>query len=165
MVLPFLLIVLLVGCSRINPPETPISTCFKCDAEIQYKDMSIKGHITRVSAGTLKVELTEPASLNGMSMEWDGETISVELYGMTFNVDPSTIPTSGLGESILDALDTTMRTKGNSTLTDEGLKTSATGQNGDFVVLSDPSTGSLISLTIPTINLSASFSNFAVSIV
>jgi hypothetical protein len=83
MVLSFLLIVLLVGCSRINPPEQPISTGFECDAKIEYKDMLIKGHITRVSAGTLKMEITEPASLNGMSMEWDGETISVKLYGMT----------------------------------------------------------------------------------
>lgn len=58
-----------------------------------------------MSAGTLKMEFTEPATLNGMSMEWDGETSRSKLAGLSFGVDPAAVPESALGKGLLDALD------------------------------------------------------------
>lgn len=85
-----------------------------------YQDMRVKGHLTRMSAGTLKMEFTEPATLNGMSMEWDGETISVKYAGLSFGVDPAAVPESALGKGLLDALDAGFRSGGEGQMTDKG---------------------------------------------
>ena len=76
-------LLLCTACNSQNKnPEKPVTTGFACDVDMTYQDMRVKGHLTRMSAGTLKMEFTEPATLNGMSMEWDGETISVKYAGL-----------------------------------------------------------------------------------
>ena len=47
-------------------------------------------------------------------------------------------------------------------MTDEGVKTQGDSVNGQFELLSDPDSGSLLALKVPSLNLTASFSNFAV---
>ena len=88
-------LLLCTACNSQNKnPEKPVTTGFACDVDMTYQDMRVKGHLTRMSAGTLKMEFTEPATLNGMSMEWDGETISVKYAGLSFGVDPAAVPES-----------------------------------------------------------------------
>ena len=89
--------------------EAPVVTGFECDVALTYRDMEITGHLTRLNAGTLTLAFTEPASLKDMTMMWDGENISMKMYGLTFGVDPSEIPESALGKGIVDALDVALR--------------------------------------------------------
>ena len=71
--------------------EEPITSHFECDMDVQYRDMNVKGHLTRRTAGTLLLEITEPSTLNGLSMEWNGETILLKLHGLSFDVSPSAL--------------------------------------------------------------------------
>lgn len=116
-----------------------------------------------MSAGTLKMEFTEPATLNGMSMEWDGETISVKYAGLSFGVDPAAVPESALGKGLLDALDAGFRSGGEGQMTDKGLSVTGQSVNGQFEMLSDPQTGQLLSLKIPELKVAATFSNFQIA--
>lgn len=141
--------------------EDPVSTGFECDVSLTYRDMDVKGHLTRLTAGTLVMDITEPKTLEGMSMKWDGQTISVNMYGLSFGVDPEAIPETALGKSILDALDS-VPADGDRTVTDEGVLTKGTAAGGEFTFISDAETGNLLSLTIPSVNLTATFSNFQV---
>lgn len=141
--------------------EDPVSTGFECDVSLTYRDMDVKGHLTRLTAGTLVMDITEPKSLEGMSMKWDGQTISVSMYGISFGVDPDAIPETALGKSILDALDG-VPADGDRTVTDEGVMTKGDAAGGEFTFISDPETGNLLSLTIPSVNLTAAFSNFQI---
>ena len=143
--------------------EAPVVTGFECDGALTYRDMEITGHLTRLNAGTLTLAFTEPASLKDMTMMWDGENISMKMYGLTFGVDPSEIPESALGKGIVDALDVALRGGGGGArVTEEGVKTEGDSVNGQFELLSDPESGSLLSLKVPSLNLKADFSNFAV---
>lgn len=143
--------------------EAPVVTGFECDVSLTYRDMEIAGHLTRLNAGTLTLEFTEPASLKDMTMMWDGENISMKMYGLTFGVDPSEVPESALGKGIIDALDVALRGGGTrGQVTEEGVKTEGDSVNGQFELLSDPESGSLLSLKVPSLNLTAAFSNFAV---
>lgn len=141
----------------------PVVTGFECDVRLTYRDMELAGHLTRLSAGTLTLAFTEPASLQDMTMTWDGENISMKMYGLTFGVDPSEIPESALGKGLVDALDVALRA-GDSAgkITEEGIKTAGDSVNGQFEILSDPENGHLLSLEIPSLNLTAAFSNFTV---
>ena len=149
--------------SQSQNPEKPVTTGFACDVDMTYQDMRVKGHLTRMSAGTLKMEFTEPATLNGMSMEWDGETISVKYAGLSFGVDPAAVPESALGKGLLDALDAGFRSGGEGRMTDKGLSVTGQSVNGQFEMLSDPQTGQLLSLKIPELKVAAAFSNFQIT--
>lgn len=153
--------VLLCACSpQGKAPEKPVTTGFSCDVDMSYQDMQISGRLTRQSAGTLVLEFTAPESLKGLSMQWDGETITMKAGALSFGVDPSAIPESALGKGLLDALDAGYRNQQVGELTDQGLSTTGQSVNGAFEILSDPATGSLLSLKIPKLNITANFSNF-----
>ncbi len=107
------------------------------------------------------MDITEPKALKGMTMSWDGETISMKMYGMTFGLSPEEVPESALCKGILDALDAAAGKDGG-TLTGDGLLTAGRALNGEFEILSDPDTGHLLSMKIPSLNLTAVFSNFEV---
>lgn len=83
--------------------ETPVTTGFECDADLTYRDMQVKGHLTRLTTGTLTLDIDEPETLKGMTMQWDGETVSVKMYGLSFGLDPAAVPETALGRSLLAA--------------------------------------------------------------
>lgn len=158
--LPAVLLMCSACSGKINQPEKPATTGFECDVDMTYQDMQLGGHLTRESAGALKLDFTSPASLDGISMLWDGETITMKAGALSFGVDPDAVPESALGRCLLDALDTGYRGEENGEITDEGLAISGQSVNGQFEILADPATGHLLSMKIPKLNVTAHFSNF-----
>lgn len=148
------------ACSRPKPAEKPITIGFECNAAIRYGDMNVKGHLKRSTAGTLEMDIDEPETLKGMSMVWNGEKITLKMYGLSFDVSPDNIPQSALGLSILKALDAMLSDKGSGRITGDGFTTSGVFNGSKFEIVSDPSTGKLLSLKIPSIELSADFTDF-----
>lgn len=140
--------------------ETPVTTGFECDADVTYRDMQVKGHLTRLTTGTLTLDIDEPETLKGMTMQWDGETVSVKMYGLSFGLDPAAVPETALGRSLLAALDAALHPSGEGTVTENGLVTNGQAAGGTFTITSDPETGSLLSLEIPSAQLKATFTNF-----
>lgn len=152
----------LTACSgKEGGSEAPVTSGFQCDVDVAYRDMQVKGHLSRPTAGTLLLDVTEPATLNGMSMEWNGENVTVKLHGLKFDVNPSAIPQSALGKGILDALDAAVSLHENGTVSDEGMTTKGQSVSGEFELLSDPETGKLLSLSVPSLEMNAVFSNFS----
>lgn len=158
---PFLLS--FCACSKMNSKEEPVTTQFECDVDVQYGDMNVKGHIKRSTAGTLYLEVNEPATLDGLTMEWNGENISIKLYGLSYNINPDVIPQSALCQGIVDALDAAVETGKSGEATEDGITTTGECSSGEFTILSDPSTGNLLSLTVPSLEMIANFSNFTVT--
>ncbi len=149
-----------VACFKKKGSEQPVTTGFSCDVEVKYQEMDVKGHLTRSSAGTLVFDINEPESLNGLSMQWNGDTITLKLHGISFGVDPAAIPQSALGQCILGVLDGALGTHDGSTVTDEGLVTKGSSASGEFEIVSDPETGNLLKLRMPSAGLTATFLNF-----
>ena len=141
--------------------QQPVTTDFACDVQLTYRDMNVSGHLTRYSAGTLSMDFEQPDTLSGLTMIWDGETISVKMHGLTFGVDPATVPESALGKGILDVLDTALRTDAGGQISGGQLKISGESVNGEFELISDPETGNLLSMKVPSLGITATFSNFA----
>lgn len=163
LILAILVILSFAACSKKKNSEQPVTIGFSCDVEVQYEEMNVKGHLTRSSAGTLIFDVTEPKTLNGLSMQWNGENITLKLHGLSFGVDPDAVPQSALGKNILSVLDAALGVRESGELTDEGLITKGSSSSGEFEIISDPETGSLIKLTIPSVGLTAKFSSFSLS--
>ena len=100
-------------------------------------------------------------ALDGLTMKWDGETISFELYGMAFGVDPEAIPESALGQSIVNALDAVGQTEAAAANAEDGSAVvTGTSVSGEFELAFDPASGQLLSLRFPDLGMNATFSNF-----
>lgn len=155
-------LLLCAGCSS-HPAaqEPPAVTGFSCDADVSYQDMHVKGKLTRMEEGSLTLALTEPETLDGLTMKWNGEAISFELYGMSFGVDPEAIPESALGQSIVNALDAVEQSEAAASTAEDGSAVvSGSSVSGEFELTFDPDSGQLLSLRFPDLDMNATFSNF-----
>ena len=161
-VLVVLIIAVSVGAcaARRKASELPITAGFECDVDKTHQDMTNKGHLTRVAAGTLTLTIDKPSTLKGLSMEWNGDDITIKMMGLSFGIDPSEVPQTALGKCMLDALDSAVRLTDKGEKTSEGLKLIGKSLNGDFEIVSDPETGYLVSLSIPSLRVKATFTNF-----
>lgn len=154
------LLVLITGCSGSKPAADPVGEGFTCTVQAVYRDMTVAGTLTREIAGTLTLAFTEPETLNGLTACWNGETVTLSMYGLEFSVDPATVPESALGEEIITAFDTALRGEGERTIEDGKLIVSGNGQNGAYTLTFDAETGEPLSLSVPSLPLSATFFDF-----
>ena len=92
--------IVLVGCNPKKPVE-PVAVDFVCDSKAQYNDLTATGTLTRRTAGTLVLEFSEPETLNGLLAEWNGEKVTLKYLGLSYDVDPATLPESALGEGLI----------------------------------------------------------------
>lgn len=166
------LCLLSVGCNHPKTTAPPIATGFSCAAAGTYRGEEVAGTITRTAAGLLTISLTAPEELEGLSMVWDGETVTLKLLGIEWAISPDTIPEAALGERILRTLDAVVygESEGDSILTDDGrLKTvgsasdTATADTAAFTLYSDPESGALLSLEVPSEELTLAFSEFQIT--
>lgn len=108
----------------------------------------------------MALTFSQPDTLKGITAQWNGDKVQASLYGLSFDLSPDTLPAGALGSVLTDALDAVLRAPTAGRLTEEGFCWEGTGQNGAITVLSDPQDGSLLSLEIPSVPLSATFDGF-----
>ena len=150
---------LLIGCNRPAVATPPTATGFSCTAVGTYRGEEIAGTLTRASAGLLTVTLTRPAALEGLTMEWNGESVSLGMLGLQWSLDPEKVPEAALGEQLLLALDTLVYSAGDSETDAEGRVVTRDADN-TFTIYSDPNSGALLALEVPNAALSLTFSDF-----
>ena len=154
-------VLLLSSCSHGAAGTTaPTFTGFSCKDDIAYRDMKVKGRLSRVSAGTLTLEIEEPSTLSGMKLSWDGEQVRVNMLGLSVELDPADIPASALGSALVDTLDTALRVQDQAVFSDGVMKLDGECAAGSYTVTSDPATGALLTVAVPDLELRASFADF-----
>lgn len=154
-----LLTLLLAGCKQ-TPAAEPVGSGFTCQIQADYKDLDVKGTLVRQTAGTLKLAFSAPESLSGMTALWNGESVELQMNGMSFSVDPATVPESALGEEIVAVLDAAIRGEGDRTQKDGKLFIRGNGDNGAYELVCDAETGVPLSLSVPSIPLAVTFFDF-----
>ncbi len=155
-----LILLCFTACAKPQPAE-PLSVNFTCDFRAQYSNMTAAGKLTRYTAGTLRLDFTEPETLNGLSAEWNGDTVTLRFLGLSYTVDPATLPEGALGEHLLNALDAALRGDGNREEQDG--RVTVTGLVGDtaYTYVYDADSGAPLSLEAPS--LSVTFSHVQAS--
>ncbi len=159
----FLPLCLLLGCNRTAATgHLPIAVGFSCEAEGTLKGDPIAGSIQRSGAGLLRMSLTQPDELNGLTMTWDGQTVTLDMLGLQWSLDPEKVPRAALGKRVLQSLDAVVYSTADGVLTEDGrLKTVGDAETGvPYTLYSDPESGALLSLEIPSEELYLVFSDF-----
>ena len=151
------------SCSRTAKNAETVSTDFVCKFDADYKSTNVKGTLTRYTAGTLKLDIDEPSTLKNLSMEWDGEKVTLKLYGLSFNVEPDTIPQSALGRVVASVLDSIQIPGASRTESGNEVVTKGDSPLGSYEAVTDPETGYIRSLSVPSQELTVSFSDITVN--
>ncbi len=155
----FAFVIVLAGCNRKKSAAEPVSVDFICDFHAQYNDLSAKGVLTRRTAGTLLLEFSEPETLAGLSAEWDGETVTLQYMGLSYDIDPDTLPESALGEGLIAAFDAALRGEGARQETDGRVTVTGLSGNAEYAYVYDAETGTPLSLSVPSLPLTVTFTN------
>lgn len=155
--------ILLMGMTGCSPQKAapPVTTDFTCAIRATYGDMAVAGTLTRQTAGTLQLAFTEPDTLDGLTVSWDGELVTLEMLGMTFDVDPGAVPESALGNELIAVMDAAMRSKMEGVVENDRQTFEGSGENGAYTLVCDRETGHPLSLSVPQLDLYAEFSDFS----
>ena len=100
-------VLLLAGCGRagergVNSPRT---TDFQCKVNGSLQETAILGTMERGNAGELTLVLEQPASLAGITMTMAAGTLTLTVEGISVPLERSTLPASGLMQTLCTALD------------------------------------------------------------
>lgn len=154
-----LLVAMLFGCGKGRADAAkPVTTGFTCAVDIAYRDLALKGQLSRGQDGRLLVSLTEPPSLSGMAVSWDGTEMAMELGGLRVPVNADNVPQGALIKSLMTVL---TNAPNNGELTDEGYTVNGEIDGKAYTIVCAPDTGLIRSLSVPDDDLTVTFSETA----
>lgn len=153
------LLVVLTGCSRKTAAD-PIGEGFSCRVSGVYRDLQVRGTLTREAVGTMTVSFTAPETLAGLTARWNGGDVTLTMHGMIFTMDPASVPESALGEELVAAFDAARRGEGERTQKDGRLTVCGNGANGEYTLTFDATTGYPLALSVPGLPLAVEFTEF-----
>ena len=150
---------ILFGCGKSRDDAAqPVTAGFTCEVGIAYRGMELKGQLSRGQDGRLLVTLSEPPSLRGMAISWDGKEMAMELAGLRVPVNAENVPQGALVKSLLTVL-TAGPTDGE--LTDEGYTVQGEVDGKAYTIVCAPDTGLIRSLSVPDDELTVTFNETA----
>lgn len=148
-------LILFSSCKREEKGSAkPVVAGFTCGVNITYRALKLNGELTRNADGKLLMTFSEPRSLSGIAISWDGENMAMELGGLSVRVDEAKVPQGALIKSMLRVL-TAQPTDG--TVTEEGYVMTGEVEGKAYTLVCEPDTGFLRSLSVPEDELSVTF--------
>lgn len=145
---------LLVGCATDREEMQPVTKGFTCRARIEYRELELDGQLTCLDDGKLQFTFSQPVSLNGITIGWDGENMTMELGGVSINIAEDKVPESALIKSLLQVL-TADAVDG--VASKEGYVFTGQVEGLAYTLVCDTATGLPRSLSVPENELHASF--------
>ena len=156
----FLFIVIFFsGCSQktVFSPEA-LNDGFSCVVEINYKKTEIKTKLTSKMPGAYCFEIFSPPVLNGLTLDFDGENVTMKYFGISYSAKPENLPETAFADIIKDAVYEASKAKTVNVLKKNGCEVlSGTCKNGKYSLILE--NGFLKTLSIPGAELTAEFKN------
>ena len=149
------------GCAtEADAPQPPTTDGFSCSVTADYDGLKIIGDLRRETGKSLTLTLKEPATLSGAVLSWDGKALTATIHGLSATVDANDVPQAAMMPLLLNALDDAAQVTDGGERTAEGWQFSGEWEGHTYTLVSDPITGHLLALRVPSVPLSVSFSDF-----
>lgn len=152
----------LTSCHKAAPAEPPLLDGFSGEITVVSGDFTVSGVLSRPARGQMTWTLSQPATLDGLTLIWDGTQLSAAWHGLSLALPDTLLPNTSLLKAVAGALDNA------ATLTDAlpnavGGTVTLTGRYGNdaFSLTADAQTGFLTTLTIPSRDLTVTFRRVA----
>jgi len=162
-ILVFVLIILSVsGCAADGENSTAqIPLKFESDFSADYGRLKLNGHISRLETGIYDITITSPESMQGMKFNYIGGKITANLDGISFDTDLENLPLPCFIVAVSNLLDTVSKPNLTSVTKAEGYnRFCALSQGDNACILQEQSSGSIVSLTIESADISMNFIDF-----
>lgn len=134
----------------------PITDGFTCNVAITYHQTELDGTLSRTADGKLSVSFSKPATLSGMTVNWDGEEMTLQLGSLNVPVNAQNVPQGALIKRLLSVL--TVQTE-DGELTEQGYTVSGDIDGLAYTVVYDAESGLIRSVSAPNEDLQVVFSD------
>ena len=145
----------LCGC-KTEPAIDPITDGFAAQADIRYKEMDVKGQFSCSSDGRVNMEFSQPKSLDGVTLGFDGTSMQMKLGDMTISVAEDSMPDGGLIRRLSQVLAAVQPQEGQKK--DGDYVITGTAEGVSYTLVCDAATGLPKSLSVPDEQLEVTFS-------
>ena len=146
----------LSGCGKQTTID-PITDGFTAQAAIRYKEMDVQGQFSCSEDGRVTMVFSQPKSLDGVTLGWNGSEMQMRLGGMTIAVAEDSMPDGGLIRCLAEVLASVQPKEGEISGGDYVINGDADGTA--YTLVCDAETGLPKSLSVPDAALTAEFSN------
>lgn len=149
----------LCGCGKQTTID-PITDGFTAQAAIQYKGMDVQGQFSCSTDGRVTMTFSQPKSLDGVTLGWNGNEMQMRLGGMTITVAEDSMSDGGLIRCLTRVLSTVEPKQGKKDGADYVISGDAEGTA--YTLVCDAATGLPKTLSVPDEELTATFSQVTV---
>ncbi|NMA79468.1 MAG: hypothetical protein GX967_02335 [Clostridiales bacterium] len=153
---------ILTSCKGKDSPTPPdLNRGFTCNADINYGDLSATAEIKRTGAGVWDLKFTSPKNLKDISLSYSEGDVKVGYKGFSFSISESALPIKAIASSIIGAID--------NAATQSGIDVKSSGDDfiingktdvGNYILTINPEDDTVISVSIPDIDLLVTFDSF-----
>ncbi len=137
-------------------PTPPTTDGFQCTVSLDYGGAVYTGTLDRLDPSCASLTVTEPETLDGLSMTWDGQTVAVTYAGMSMSFDGDALPVGAAVKGLCRALDACRDRDTFNTVYDGAM------DGVPFTVTFDDVSGMPLTMDVPSIPLRAVFSGWTV---
>ncbi len=134
---------------------------FDAKATIKMGDIEAEADINRTEEGVCTVRLTNPKGLSGMTFSFDQENVTISYMGLSLELDNDSVLTSSMTKAVVASINMAAQPHGVSmALEGDALIIKGTTESGDFTLKLDRSDYSVLTLSIPNLDLECNFNPF-----
>lgn len=131
---------------------------FEAKAKIKAGEMEICADFNKTAPGYAVMTITQPQSISGMTLKYNGEDITVGFKGMEIELSEKSPITQGLIKLLVNAVDKSAQASGvKISAENESLTLSGKGESGTFNIVLDAKTHSVVSISLPDCELECQF--------
>ena len=95
-----MILMLLCGCSKNTKTSTPVTKGISFTADVTYYNENYTCDVDVNEEGIMSAKVTYPEELKGVSLRFDGETVTAEYLGLTYTLKTDTMPLGNVALSI-----------------------------------------------------------------
>ncbi len=157
----------LPGCkTKAAPLQLPsqLAQPFKAKAIIEYDGLSISALFSKEAENRFRLEFQGPKPLEGMSMLFETDLVTISYRGLTGSYRPGSLPQAAVGQLLTEAVGLLCQgEKIQLELDGSALKATGvlTGKEDSFAAVIDASSGTLQTLVIPDRDFGVTFEDFS----
>lgn len=132
---------------------------FTCTANIVTDDLNAIGKLSRYGLESWEIEFSEPTTLSGVMLTFDGVNSEASYKGLSFSMPKSAVPVNSMLLCLANAVDEISTSEEKDCSSSEGLLTfKGSTDCGDYVLTVKEDTGDIAMFEMKNLNLVMTFS-------
>lgn len=151
---------LLVGCSGQKAQVEPKTEGFACKAQVTVQGSTYGAALQITQGGIFTAVLEYPATVQGTTLQWNGEDLTVSLHGLTLSLPTEKLPGGNALAGVRSVLQNIKRSNDAQTKTDEGYTLQGQSSAGTFTAVLRAD-GFPVKITLPEYDTTIVLSDFS----